>query len=356
MKILYIARGLNGSENGASQVMMRNRRVLKAIVGEDNVYEYYLPKASIKNVIGSFIRLGSYGVTRNEERKILDIASSYMPDFAFIESSSFGSLYKILSKQGIKTICFAHNLDTELCRQEISSRSPLISLPKYVSTRLNERRTVKYADYLICLNERDSRGFYESFGRKADLILPITFPLKALSDISSIQTLSKPYYLFVGSNFFPNIEGIAWFIKNVAPNVDADFHIVGSCCESETLQRLNCPNNVKYIGYAEDLDAEYRNSVGIIAPIFKGSGMKTKTIEALSYGKSIFGTDEAFAGIDCDFSMIGGRCNTQDSFIKALNSHKKLSFNKYSYEIFIRKYSDEYFIEDLKCFINRMFD
>ena len=33
--------------------------------------------------------------------------------------------------------------------------------------------------------------------------------------------------------------------------------------------------------------------------------MKTKVIEAMSFGKSIIGTDEAFQGIECDYCRMG---------------------------------------------------
>ena len=350
MKIVYIARGLCGERNGASQVMERNRKALKKIAGRDNLIEYYLPKANIKNVIVSLIRLGSYGVTKCEEKRILETICFNKPDFVFIESSSFGSLYKILSKNKIKTICLAHNLDTELCRQEITSRSPLISLPKYIATHFNEIITVKYADRLICLNDRDSNGFYKTFGRKADYIFPITFPLKQLSDILPTQESSVPHFLFVGSDFFPNVEGIKWFITEVAPHVKMNFRIVGGCCQNPIIKNLPLPPNVILAGYADDLSIEYRNASGVIAPIFKGSGMKTKTVEAMSYGKSIFGTDEAFAGIDVDYSKIGGLCNTAEDFIKKLNSFNGNYINEYTRMIFESHFSDEIFVEKLrKC-------
>lgn len=353
MKILYIARGLGAEKNGASQVMKRNRDALRDIVGGKNLIEYYLPRTNLKNVFISLVQFGSYGVTKAEERKILAEVENTKPDYVFIESSSFGSLYKKLSGKSLKSICFAHNLDTALARQEISSRNPLISWPKYISTYFNEKRAAKYADCLICLNERDSLGFSVMFGRKADVILPITFPERTKDEIRPTDTSLTPYYLFVGSDFFPNVEGICWFITNVAPYVDVQFRIVGSCCQNEMVKALSCPPNVTLVGYADDIDEEYRNAVGVIAPIFKGSGMKTKTIEAMSYGKSIFGTDEAFAGIDCDYSQIGGRCNTAEEFVQALKRDSQQMMNEYSIRLFSENFSNTYFTNRLKSFLIR---
>lgn len=342
MKIGYIARDVGLNANGAGQVMRRNKEALKRIVGKDNIVEYILPKSNLKSVFTSIVQASSYGITKKEEQYIIDKIQRDNPDFVFIESSSFGSLYKKLSELNIKTICFAHNLDTLLCKQEITSRSPLIGIPKYFSTRFNEKKTSKYCNILICLSERDSSGFKDLFGRSADMIVPITFPKRLISEMDKADDI-KPYFLFVGSDFFPNVEGVKWFISNVASYIDSDIHIVGSCCNNPLLQNLNIPHNVKLLGYVDNLEEEYFKAAGVIAPIFKGSGMKTKTIEAMSYGKSIYGTDEAFAGIDCDYSKIGGLCNNAEEFVRVLNGANLKLKNVYTEDLFNKRYSDEQF-------------
>ncbi len=350
MKVLYIAKELSGINNGAFYVMNRNRFAIEHIIGKDNLRNFNLPESSIKNVVSSIIHIGSYGVTPEIEKSLLSIISIDQPDLVFVESSSNGSIFQNLKKIGVKSICFAHNVDTNLSKAELTSRLPLIAIPKYILTRINEKRTAKYTDTLICLTQRDSEGFKNTFGRKADYIFPITFPLKQLSEILPTHESSIPHFLFVGSDFFPNVEGIKWFITEVAPHVKMNFRIVGGCCQNPVIKNLSLPPNVTLVGYADDLSIEYRNASGVIAPIFKGSGMKTKTIEAMSYGKSIFGTDEAFAGIDVDYSKIGGLCNTSEDFIKKLNSFNGDYINEYTRMIFESHFSDEIFVEKLrKC-------
>lgn len=72
---------------------------------------------------------------------------------------------------------------------------------------------------------------------------------------------------------------------------------------------LEC-DNVKVIGTVEDVSEYFYRADFVIAPIFEGSGMKLKTAEALMYGKTIFGTTEAFSGYALDFDRVGGLCNT----------------------------------------------
>ena len=115
---------------------------------------------------------------------------------------------------------------------------------------------------------------------------------------------------------------------------------MGSCCYNNAIKKLPLTSNVRLKGYIHDLDMCYRNALAVIAPIFSGSGMKTKTIEALSYGKSIFGTTEAFVGIETDFARIGGECNNAAEFIEKMNSLAYERINSYSIQLFLKYFSD----------------
>ncbi len=348
MKILYIAREFGESKTGANQVMGRNLDALRRIVGRDNVIECYFPKTTMRSVAMSMACLGSYGVSCRDEQRVVDTVLKERPDFAFLEGSMFGGVAKRLTRLPIKTILFAHNVDSALSRQEIASRSSIIGRAKFFFVRYNEQRSVRYSDAIICLSERDSMGFDEWFGRKADIILPITFPDRVQCDK---VLFPWKYLLFVGSDFFPNIEGVKWFIEEVAPYIGCEVRIVGGCCGNPALRDMELPGNVTLAGYVDDLDDEYINASAVVAPIFKGSGMKTKTVEAMSYGKTILGTDEAFAGIECDYDKIGARCNTADEFISAINSSAFEPLNQYTLDLFHQNFSNDSFTERLSTFL-----
>ena len=92
-----------------------------------------------------------------------------------------------------------------------------------------------------------------------------------------------------------NKKGIIWFAKNVAPFIDIDIYVIGSGFE-KIKKEVEISKNVKVIGKVESLDEWYKEASFVIAPIFSGSGMKTKVAEALMYGKMVVGTKEAFSG------------------------------------------------------------
>ena len=99
------------------------------------------------------------------------------------------------------------------------------------------------------------------------------------------------------------------------------------------------------------------NASAVVCPIFSGSGMKTKTIEALRYGKIVFGTNEAFAGI---YETADGLflCNQANEFIigleKLFDSTEDSKFNSSSYNLFMENYSFEAFEETLSNFMKEL--
>ena len=75
------------------------------------------------------------------------------------------------------------------------------------------------------------------------------------------------------------------------------------------------------------------------------------------YGKYIFGTKEAFEGYDIDFDKVGGLCNTKEEFINNINSHFELDntkYNKYSRNMFQKKYNTERYISEFRNFLEFM--
>ena len=349
MKILYVRIDLERG-NGGYFVCERNLRALRKIAGTDGVDVVLIPRMTMRSVGLSLLRLGSYGVSRGLERRIADQAAAGGYDLVFLEGTLFGTLVRRLRKRGIAAVVFAHNVDSELYRQRYVSHRSLVTAMQYRFVLYNERLSVRHAAGLIVLNRRDAEGMERRFGRKADAILPITCP--EVPQEGATKCFSRPYGLFVGSDFFPNVEGIKWFITQVAPRIAYDVRVVGSCCKNPALAGLPLPENVYMEGFVDDLSAYYRGAAFVVAPIFSGSGMKTKTVEAMSYGKTIVGTDEAFVGIDCDYARIGGLCRNADEFVCCIESLRIELRNPYTEELFNKEFTDLIFEQRLEDFLS----
>ena len=352
MRILYVRFDMK-DDNGGHFVSERNLRILQKIVGQENVYVHFVSRLPVYKFVWSLLTFSSYNMTPKIENDIVNHAVATNCNFVFIEGSLMGRLIKKLRYHSIRVVLFAHNVDSELVWQHYLNHRSVAYAMYYHFVKYNEKMSLRYADNIISLNLRDANLMAKIYRCSASIILPITFPKQLL--LGDMFNSDKPYCLFVGSNFFPNVEGIKWFIVNVAPFINYDVRIVGSCCENVELRKINCPSNVYFEGFVPNLSKYYRAASFVIAPIFSGSGMKTKTIEAMSFGKSIVGTLEAFVGIDCDYERIGGKCETSDEFINTIANTKFQLVNEYTISLFNECYSDDVYECKLKQFIFKMY-
>lgn len=342
-------------KTGGEYGQIRNRNMLKALF--DDVIVVEIPRIGLIGHIINLILGRSYGYTHALRTKIDECILKETYDFAFVDSSSYGGYVEIVSKKRIKSIVFCHNVEYEYYKAKYLSKKNLMNriLVSYIHRQ--ELLSMKLASKVVVLNDRDKNGIEQLYNRKADLVLPVFYEAINKSLLNHPQKYSE-YLLFVGANFYANNDGIVWFIKNVSPKISTKVCIAGGCCEYiRNNVDMTAYNNVALLGFVDDLETLYKNASGIICPIFSGSGMKTKTIEAMRYGKTVFGTTEAFEGILADYSRIGGLCNTAEEFIKSINGYKNCCFNEYSYNIFINTFStmavyprfDEFVSSLIKC-------
>lgn len=305
-----------------------------------------------KDILYSFF--SGYVRKLNKEyiNQIKEAVHKLSPNYIFINTSCYGIVAKIIKKidSNIKVYVFFHNIEISFTKDEFIKTHNIKSLLLLPHIKYNERSAVKYADKVICLNERDSKLLHKYYGKCADCFLPVSFKdsLNMHNYNESIANKRK-LCIFIGSCFYANYLGILWFIKNVAPFVNADIWIVGKNFEYKK-DELEILNNVKVIGSVTNTSDYYYKADIIIAPIFDGAGMKVKTAEALMYGKTIMGTPEAFEGYDLDFTKVGALCRNDKEFIDNINSFNISSnrFNKYSRMKYEMMYSDEVSFSEFK--------
>lgn len=356
-KVLFIGRGISadykidGGEYGARRVY----RMVETATGIKDIEKLVIEKPTSFQRIKNMLLFQSYGHTKILKKRLKNVDAKSL-NYAFFNGSIYGSYVKLLSKKGVKTITFYHNIEHNFYLDKFKVTKNPMDLFMYLYIWYNERLCTKYSNYTITLNQRDSNELNRVYGKEADVIIPSSYDNSGINYKEvDVYKKNKPYLLFVGGNFFANIDGITGFIKNALPRIDMDLWIVGNCCESleKWINEKEYPT-VKLKGFVNDLSDVYREASAVVCPIYSGSGMKTKTVEALKFGKYIFGTKEAFEGIEGDYNKIGSLCNNNNDFIESINNWKlcaQQKYNKYSFDIFSKYYSDSVVFEKFKQFL-----
>ena len=236
----------------------------------------------------------------------------------FVDGSNFGAAVAAVkhARPMVRIVTFFHNVEARFFLGSLRMRRSLRALGVLAANYVAERKAVRASDVLVCLSERDSAGLRRLYGRAADAIAPIVLQDRGAGSIAPPPT-GRPYALFVGGGFYANIAGIRWFARHVPPRIDLPVKVVGRGMD-ELGPEFAAIDGVTLVGAVDDLAPWYAGAALVIAPIFDGSGMKTKVAEALMHGKHVAGTAEAFSGYADDVIAANALCADADAFVTAI--------------------------------------
>lgn len=349
---------------------------LKEIFGEKNIYTIDLrPVKKDKSInykcygkyktpmhrIGRWIQGNMMFISNDIIVDICNIIKNEKIECVFIEDSVFGNLSKKIKKifPKVKIVSFYHDIKADLYPQWIKKDNNILSFIEYKIGIKQERINQKYVDINVVFNQRDAKLYEQFYNKSPEAILPLPAPIPSISNsVMNAITLKdeKKHILFVGKKYYPNLVGFKWFVDNVLPylidNIQVD--VVGRGLEE--LRKEYSDSRINVVGGVESLNAYYENADIVIAPLFDGGGMKSKTVEALSFGKIFVGTEESLFGFweEMDDTIRGNtcyQCNTSEEWIQTLNSLIKCDihkFNKDLFELFKKEFSYDIIKEKLK--------
>ena len=164
---------------------------------------------------------------------------------------------------------------------------------KLLASRMKkfELENVGKADLLIPVSEMDMDIFRAEGCKTPHRTFPIGYDFDTLP---AIDTNEENAVAFIGAmDWMPNREGVEWFIANVWPKVRAQvpgavFYLAGRNFPAE-IKQLNVPG-IKVVGEVPDARQFVLSKAISIVPLFAGSGMRVKIIEAMTLGRAIIAT------------------------------------------------------------------
>jgi glycosyltransferase involved in cell wall biosynthesis len=327
---------------GREKLCKLNYDSLKEIFS-DNFTAYQLekkPVSGIKEIIRAFKGYID-GLTVESLSDVVKTIQKNHVDTVFVDGSNFGHFVKNLRKKfpNVRIFTFFHNVESKFFWDSFKRVKSLKALAIFMVNYLAEKKSVKYSHRILCINERDSQLLEKTYGKPATDIYPMSLADTLPNDYESLPTvINEPFALFVGGDFYANRVGVFWFVENVVPHIKLKTYIVGKGFERYK-RKLEINEKVIVVGEVESLTQWYHDANFVIAPIFDGSGMKTKVAEALMYGKKVIGSKEAFVGYEDFIDMAGTVCDTVEDFVSVINS-SGLSIEN-SFDLELRKIYEE---------------
>ena len=219
-------------------------------------------------------------------------------------------LMTTLRHKKIPIIYDAHNVESDITKYNFTKgqKSSLKSLFFTCSTTILEKLAVNHTDHIIAVSRDDKNRFIEIYrvNERKITVIPNGVDIIDLTTLNDKNKIKKQFgiginrltVIFHGSFFwFPNKEAINLIINYIAPkimkiNPNVLFVIAGSgvpCFEKD---------NIKSIGFVEDIYSLIHAADIAIAPLLGGGGTRLKILDYMSVGVPIVTTKKGIEGIN----------------------------------------------------------
>ena len=226
------------------------------------------------------------------------------PDVVQIEFTTMARYAPLARAAGALVVCTAHNVAfLAQIRRARRERRPGLRARRWaggLSLWLYELRALPRCDLVVTLSQADADALRRWLPR-----LPIEYVPSGI-DLASWPPCFDPraedHVLFVGNYLHPpNVEGALWLAREVWPRVrrarpHARLTLAGRAPPPEV--RALAGDSVDVPGALDALRPLYARASLVAAPIFWGSGVRVKLLEALACGLPAVTTALAAEGID----------------------------------------------------------
>ena len=197
---------------------------------------------------------------------------------------------------GIPLIYCSHNVEYQMYLEQSRTDFRRGVLAPYVY--LAERAACRAAKLVVAISESDGSHYLKWIGPDKIEVIPQGFDADVCNPFYPPPPASPPVVLFVGNfRLDHNREAARLIVQEISPEVlrarpDAVFQLVGS-----EPPRHWSGARVEYTGFVDDLAPYLRRANLVIAPMPFATGMSTKIVSAMAFGKTVLTTPQGAGAI-----------------------------------------------------------
>ena len=264
---------------------------------------------SISGALYNYLAGKSYHITRFHTKafalKLTEILKKDSYDIIQLETLQMASYLDIIRKYSKAPVVLrAHNIEHKIW-QRIAENCPnpfkrIYINHLYRSLKRFEIGILNKMDGIIAITPVDARNL-DRLSHSTNIIsIPFGISLDTLPE-NPVQPEDASLFHIGSMNWFPNEESIKWLIAEVWPGVrkrlpGIELHLAGRYMP-DWLKNLAVPG-ITVDGEVPDV-WEYMQKFSImVVPLFSGSGIRIKIVEAMAAGKAIITTAIGAEGIN----------------------------------------------------------
>jgi len=244
-------------------------------------------------------------ISKDYSNKLKEILKSETFDIVQLEGPYVGFYIPIIKKLSkARIVLREHNLEHEIWLRILNQKKNIIQkiYLKNLTKRIAkfEKKIIKLCDAILPITPRDKEQLLKEGYSQPMHLTPVGIDVPTID----LKITHQNAITYIGAlDWMPNQEGLIWFIDKVWPEVIKNnpyiiFHIAGRNAPIWLEKKLTSTKNVLFHG---EVDSSYnflRAADIMIVPLFSGSGMRVKIIEAMAYGKVVITTSIGIEGIE----------------------------------------------------------
>ena len=259
-------------------------------------------QAAVALLCGESYNVKRY-ISKDFEERLCAILQQETFDIIHMESIFLTPYLPTIRKHSKASVVLrAHNVEHRIWQQLAKgTRNPFKRwyLKKLaLALRHYELEHINDFDGIACITRTDAETFQQEGCRKPIADIPFGIIPEVIDNVEE-----EPRTLFhIGSmDWYPNVEGIRWFLHDVWPKVhqalpDVRLFLAGRKMPDDLMQLQL--DNVVVVGEVPDAAYFMASKQLNIVPLLSGSGIRVKIIEAMSMRKVVITTRTGAEGIN----------------------------------------------------------
>lgn len=284
--------------------------------------------------VGAFKNLfsdRSYHISRfvneNYRQKLVTLLQSTDFEFILLESIYLAPYVEtIRTYSKAKLILRAHNVEYKIWeRIAYETRDPIKRwYVKYLTAKLKkyELSMINHFDLIAAVSAQDLE-IYRKEGDLKTKVMTSQIGLDMGKYVNDQHEMSKPLKLgFIGSlDWNPNINGINWFIEKAWPLIESsDMNVELGVAGRNPSKRMFelADRGIQIYGEVKSAIEFMKEQDIMIVPLFSGSGIRVKILEALALKKIVITTSIGLEGIDAKHEEEILIADTPEAFLTSL--------------------------------------
>ena len=247
-------------------------------------------------------------ITKEFEQKLIEILEQEKFDIIQLEMLYLAPYVKTIRRySNARIVLRAHNIEHRIWERITENcKNPMKRLYLghiYRTLKRYELHALDQFDGIVAITRNDAAYFRQTGTTTPVIDIPFGIHLEDYPETTACEHAIPSLFHIGAMNWYPNMEGIRWFLDYVWPLIHREFPDL-----KFTLAGRNIPGwmynlripNLDVVGEVDDAMAFIRSKCIMVVPLFSGSGIRIKIVEGMTAARTIISTPVGAEGIHCE--------------------------------------------------------